>query len=104
MLASLKVTVLVVAASEACAPVQVVAAAGALAMVKPEGSVVVKFDCVSAKPFVFSNVNVSVAAALGATLLGANAALIVGATGVGSSAVGHAVSPPEVGALLMALP
>jgi hypothetical protein len=73
MLALLKVTALVVALTATLAPVQLVAAAGALAMATPAGSVSVKCDCVSAKPFALAKVIVSVDATPGATVLGAKA-------------------------------
>lgn len=105
MMALLKVTALAVALTEAPTPVQVVAGAGAVAMVKPVGSVWVKFDCVRAKPFAFVKVRVSVDTVDGRTVAGEKAWVIVGAIGVGSIGVGQAVAavPAVLGAVLDAL-
>jgi hypothetical protein len=104
ILASARVTVLDVALTDTDAPVHVVAGAGELAIVRPLGSVSLKWLCVSAYALALVNVNVSVEAIVSPTLDGENDCATVGGVGVTVSAVGQAEVPAVVGALLDALP
>jgi hypothetical protein len=104
--AAARVTLLVVLVKDIDAPPHVVVGAGMAAMVRLAGSVCVRPDCVNAKPLLLLNVNVSVDAALGATLAGENASLTTGAIGVTVIGMGHALAlpPADAGALLVAVP
>jgi hypothetical protein len=112
MLALLNAVLVVVDVNAIVAPVQVVAASGAagwpdVLMVRPLGNVVLKFDCVSAKPLVLASVIVSVEVAFGATVAGENDSVIVGAAGSTAKLAGQAVAAlpdAEGGAELVAIP
>jgi hypothetical protein len=88
------------------APLQVVVGAGEVWTLRLAGMVSVKSDWVKAKPFVLLKVMVSVEAAFALTLVGENASVTVGGTGVNVMGVGHAVAdvPAEDGALTVAAP
>src|SRR5271170_2692274 len=106
MMAFASVTLLVVLVSDAAAPVQVVAAAGMAWMDRLAGSDCVSADCVKSKPLLLVNVMVSVEAALGATVAGANASVTTGAIGVTVIGEGHALAAvlADAGAMLVAPP
>src|SRR5208282_2652045 len=101
-------TLVVVEVSASPAPVQVVPVSGAagdpeVLIVRPDGSVALKLDWVSAKPLAFVKVIVSVEFPFGVTLAGANDALIVGAAMFTPIGVGQAdalVPDAEAGAEL----
>jgi hypothetical protein len=95
MLAALKVTVLVVFVKVAALPPHVVAGATDVdaedvAMLRLEGKVSVKLDCVSANPLALLSVMVSVETTFSPTLAGENASATVGTTGATVKALGHA--------------
>ena len=88
------------------APLQVVVGAGDVWTLRLAGTVSVNPDWVNAKPFVLLKVMVSVAAAFALTLVGENASVTVGGTGVTVMGVGHAVAdvPAEDGVFTVAAP
>jgi hypothetical protein len=88
------------------APAQLVVGAGEVWMLRLAGTVSVKLDWVSANPLVLLKVMVSVDATFSPTLVGENASVIVGGTGVTVSGVGQAVAavPGEDGAFTVAAP
>jgi hypothetical protein len=106
ILAPASVTLFVVLVNDMDAPVQVVAGAGMVWRVRLAGSVCVKPDWVNTKPLLLLSVNVSVEAALGATLAGENAWVMTGAIGVTFISGGHAPAlvAAEDGAVLVAPP
>jgi hypothetical protein len=88
------------------APLQVVVGAGEVWTLRFAGTVSVKPDWVNAKRFVLLKVMVSVEAAFALTLVGENASVTVGGTGVTVMGVGHAVAavPAEDGVFTVAAP
>lgn len=86
------------------APLQVVVGAGELCTLRFAGMVSVNPACVSAKPFVFLKVMVSVEDTFTSTLAGENASVTVGATGVTVIEAGHALAalPADDGACMIA--
>jgi len=83
--------------------VHVVAGAGEAAIASPLGRVSVKPTPVRSNALAFANVMVSVEAVVSMTLAGENASLTVGAIGIAAMAVGQALVPADVGAVLEAL-
>ncbi len=89
------------ATSETVVPAQVVVPLPAT--LSELGRVSIKSDCVSANAFELLSVIVSVDATVGPTVVGRNASVTVGATGVNATALVHALLPAVVGAVLEAL-
>src|ERR1022692_4896351 len=104
MLAPLSSSDVVVFVSDIPAPVQVVATAGVVAISRLPGSVALKLDWMSVKPFGFDRVMASVATPFSPTLAGEKDSATVGADGFTFNLAGHAVAlvPADMGAVLVA--
>ena len=106
IIAFASVTLLVVLVNDIAAPVQVVAGAGIAWIERLAGSDCVRPDCVKSKPLLLVKVIVSVEAAFGATVAGANTSVTTGAIGVTANGAGQALAAvfADAGTLLTTPP